>query len=42
LTACPCERALHIFREQVKIGRTADHSKWESGWVAAYDPAKKP
>jgi hypothetical protein len=33
---------LHIYREQVKVGRVADHSKWESGWVAAYEKAKSP
>jgi hypothetical protein len=33
---------LHIFREQVKIGRGAEHSKWESGWVAAYEKTKSP
>ncbi len=33
---------LHIFREQVKTGRAADHSKWESGWVAAYEKVKSP
>jgi hypothetical protein len=33
---------LHIYREQVKIGRGADHSKWESGWVAAYEKVKSP
>ena len=29
-----------IIREQVKIGRGADHAKWEAGWPAAYDKAK--
>jgi hypothetical protein len=33
---------LHIFREEVKMGRAADHSKWESGWPAAYEKAKSP
>ena len=33
---------MHIFREQVKVGRAADHSKWEAGWVAAYEKAKSP
>ncbi|HET7294064.1 MAG TPA: hypothetical protein VFM88_16680 [Vicinamibacteria bacterium] len=33
---------LHIVREQVKIGRGADHSKWEAGWPAAYEKAKSP
>ncbi len=33
---------LHIFREQVKVGRAADHSKWEAGWVAAYREGEVP
>ncbi len=33
---------LHIVREQVKIGRSADHSRWEAGWPAAYQKAKSP
>jgi hypothetical protein len=33
---------LHIFREQVKMGRAAEHSKWESGWPAAYEKVKSP
>jgi hypothetical protein len=33
---------LHIFREQVKAGRSADHAKWEAGWPAAYEKAKAP
>jgi hypothetical protein len=33
---------LHIVREEVKIGRTAEHSKWESGWPAAFEKAKSP
>lgn len=33
---------LHIVREEVKMGRTADHSKWESGWPAAFEKAKSP
>jgi hypothetical protein len=33
---------LQISREQVKMGRAADHSKWESGWPAAYAKAKDP
>jgi len=33
---------LHIFREQVKMGRAADHAKWETGWPAAYAKAKSP
>ena len=31
---------LHIFREQVKPGRAADHGKWEAGWPAAFEKAK--
>ncbi len=31
---------LHIVREQVKIGRNADHAKFEAGWPAAYEKAK--
>jgi hypothetical protein len=33
---------LTIFREQVKVGRAADHAKWEAGWPAAYEKAKSP
>jgi hypothetical protein len=33
---------LHIYREQVKVGRAADHSKWEAGWPAAYAKSKSP
>ena len=33
---------LHIYREQVKIGRSADHSRWEAGWPAAFEKAKFP
>jgi hypothetical protein len=33
---------LQIIREQVKMGRAADHSKWEAGWPAAYAKAKDP
>ena len=33
---------LHIVREQVKVGRYADHSKWEAGWPAAFEKAKDP
>ncbi len=33
---------LHIVREQVKVGRSADHSKWEAGWPAAFEKAKDP
>jgi hypothetical protein len=31
---------LHIFREQVKAGRAAEHVRWESGWPAAFEKAK--
>jgi hypothetical protein len=31
---------LHIVREQVKVGRSADHSKWEAGWPVALEKAK--
>jgi hypothetical protein len=33
---------LHIYREQVKAGRSADHSRWEAGWPAAFEKAKFP
>jgi hypothetical protein len=33
---------LNIVREQVKVGRSADHSKWEAGWPAAFEKAKDP
>jgi hypothetical protein len=33
---------LMIYREQVKVGHTADHAKVEAGWPAAYDKAKDP
>jgi len=33
---------LHIIREEVKIGRSADHSRWEAGWPAAFEKAKFP
>ena len=33
---------MHIFREQVKPGRAADHAKWEAGWPAAFEKAKSP
>jgi hypothetical protein len=33
---------LHIAREQVKMGRAADHAKWEAGWPAAYEKSKSP
>ncbi|HJS58438.1 MAG TPA: hypothetical protein VKA01_10090 [Vicinamibacteria bacterium] len=33
---------LHIVREEVKIGRAAEHSKWEAGWPAAFEKSKSP
>jgi hypothetical protein len=33
---------LQVIREEVKLGRVADHSKWESGWPAAFEKAKSP
>ncbi len=33
---------VHIIREQVKVGRSADHSRWEAGWPAAFEKAKFP
>jgi hypothetical protein len=33
---------LTIFREQVKVGRAADHARIESGWPAAFARAKSP
>jgi hypothetical protein len=33
---------LNIFREQVKMGRAADHAKWEAGWPAANEKTKSP
>jgi hypothetical protein len=33
---------LHIIREEVKIGRSADHSRFEAGWPAAFEKAKFP
>jgi hypothetical protein len=33
---------MNIFREQVKVGRSTDHSKWEAGWPAAFAKAKTP
>ncbi len=33
---------IHIFREQVKPGRLADHAQWEAGWPAAAEKAKSP
>ena len=31
-----------IAREEVKLGRDADHAKVEAGWPAAYEKAKSP
>lgn len=31
-----------IVREEVKVGRAADHAKIEAGWPAAYEKAKSP
>jgi hypothetical protein len=33
---------LHIVREQIKVGRSAEHSRWEAGWPAAFEKAKFP
>lgn len=33
---------LTIVREDVKIGRGADHARFEAGWPAAYEKAKSP
>jgi hypothetical protein len=33
---------VHIFREEVKIGRSAEHSRWEAGFPAAFEKAKSP
>lgn len=33
---------LTILREQVKVGRAADHAKWEAGWPAALEKTKSP
>ena len=31
---------LHVFREQVKPARGAEHAQWETGWPAAYEKSK--
>jgi hypothetical protein len=31
-----------IIREEVKVGRTADHARIEAGWPAAFERAKSP
>ena len=33
---------LTIFRESVKLGRNAEHARFEAGWPAAYQRAKSP
>ena len=33
---------MHVFREQLKPGRSGEHAKWEAGWPAAYEKAKSP
>jgi hypothetical protein len=33
---------LQIYREEVKVGRAAEHEKVEAGWPAAYEKAKSP
>jgi hypothetical protein len=33
---------LQIYREEVKVGRAAEHEKVEAGWPAAYEKAKDP
>jgi hypothetical protein len=33
---------LQIYREEVKLGHSADHVKVEAGWPAAYEQAKSP
>jgi hypothetical protein len=33
---------VNIVREEVKVGRAADHAKHEAGWPAAYERAKSP
>jgi hypothetical protein len=33
---------MHVFREQIKPGRSGDHAKWEAGWPAAYEKAQSP
>jgi hypothetical protein len=35
-------KLLTIYCEQVKVGLNAEHSKYESGWPAAYEKAKSP
>jgi hypothetical protein len=33
---------VHVIREEVKTGRSADHARWEAGYVAASERAKDP
>jgi hypothetical protein len=33
---------VNIVREEIKVGRAADHAKHEAGWPAAYGRAKSP
>jgi hypothetical protein len=33
---------MRVIREDVKLGRNADHAKFEAGWPAAYEAAKSP
>jgi hypothetical protein len=33
---------LQIYREEVKVGRAADHARFEAGWPAAYEKTKNP
>ena len=33
---------LQIYREEVKLGHGADHTKVEAGWPAAFEQAKSP
>src|SRR2546422_2088539 len=33
---------IQIFREQVKLGRAAEHARIEAGWPAAFAKAKSP
>jgi hypothetical protein len=33
---------LQIYREEVKVGHSADHAKVEAGWPVAFEKAKSP
>lgn len=35
-------KRLTIIREEVKVGRSADHARHEAGWPAAFEKAKSP